>query len=165
MRALSLLALLFVSLTCHAIGADQPAPPLTARLIDGHEFSLARHRGEVVVLDFWACWCAPCLDELEALKQLDAKYRGQGLTILAINTDDPEDRAKVEHITQELPFALAMAADVEADGFGRIWRLPMTFVVDRAGVLRLDGGAGPRHSYDLPELEAILQPLLAETVR
>ncbi len=143
-----------------AIEVGRAAPPLDAKLPDGSSFSLAQHRGEVVVLDFWACWCAPCLQELSALHALHDKYHANGLTILAINTDDAEDQAKVRKITQGLPFPTALAHDVEAEGYGRIWRLPITFVIDRQGLLREDGGAGPRHSYDLPTLEAMVKPLL-----
>jgi peroxiredoxin len=160
-RLLALVLGLFCVAAASAIEVGEPAPELKARLADGAEFSLAAHRGEVVILDFWACWCAPCLQELEALKTLHQKYGPRGLTVLAINTDDPEDLAKARKIAAGFPFPSASAADVQAPGFGRIWRLPITFVIDRAGVLRHDGGAGPRHAYDLPALEAMVEPLLA----
>ena len=162
MRYLFLICGLLFAGSCPAIEAGKPAPPLVAKLSDGTQFSLEQHRGEVVILDFWACWCAPCVEELSALRKAHEKYASQGLTILAINTDDPEDMAKVAKITPGLPYALARASDVKADGYGRIWRLPMTFVIDRQGLLRVDGGAGSRHAYDLPTLEKIIEPLLAE---
>lgn len=153
--------LLLLPLAPRAGGAP-PAPPLQATLLDGGRFSLAEHRGDVVIVNFWATWCEPCRAELAAFRQYLDAHAGDGLALLAVSMDDPEDAAKVAAATRELPLAVAMGDHTDAAGYGRIWRLPMTFIIDRAGRLRIDGGRGPAQVYDLPALRRDVDPLLAE---
>jgi thiol-disulfide isomerase/thioredoxin len=55
---------------------------------------LASHKGQVILVDFWATWCAPCLEELPQLVRLEAKYRAHGLRLIPISCDEPEDESK-----------------------------------------------------------------------
>ncbi|MDR3417822.1 MAG: TlpA disulfide reductase family protein [Nevskia sp.] len=158
------LALLAGAARAHGIEAGAPAPPLQARLLDGGRFVLAEHRGEVVVLNFWATWCVPCRAELPAFADYYRRHRGEGLSVVAVSMDDPELLTRVREVAATLPFPTAMYADAGAEAYGRIWRLPITFVIDRRAALRVDGGRGAATSYDLPALERTLDPLLAEPV-
>jgi cytochrome c biogenesis protein CcmG/thiol:disulfide interchange protein DsbE len=144
-----------------AIQIGQPAPALSAKLLDGSAFSLAQARGKVVVVSFWACWCSNCRAELTALDAFYKAHRDEDLSIVAINMDDPEDLGKVRAVIKDLSFPIALSADTKAEGYGRIWRLPITFVIDRDGRLRYDGGQGAAKSFDLPALEQTVTPLLA----
>lgn len=157
-----LLAALAVPMAQAAPVIGKPAPALSATLLDGSPFDLAAHRGEVVVLNFWATWCEPCRAELPAFEQYYAAHRGEGFTLLAVSMDDPELRARVAKVAADFSFPVATAADTQAAGYGRIWRLPITFVIDRNGLLRVDGGSGERRAYDLPALEHELGPLLRD---
>lgn len=155
-----LLAAVAVPMTQAAPVIGQPAPALQATLLDGTRFDLAAHRGDVVVLNFWATWCEPCRAELPAFEQVYAAHRGEGLTMLAVSMDDPELRARVAKVAADFSFPVATVSDTQAAGYGRIWRLPITFVIDREGRLRVDGGSGQRRAYDRPALERELEPLL-----
>ena len=142
---------------------NRPAPAFTATLLDGTRFDLAAHRGEVVILNFWATWCAPCLEELPAFREFQEAHRNDGLSIVAVSMDDPQLRTRVNRLARDFGFPAAVIAETQAAGYGRIWRLPITFVIDRRGVLRIDGGAGSRKAYDRPALERDIGPLLRET--
>jgi cytochrome c biogenesis protein CcmG/thiol:disulfide interchange protein DsbE len=141
--------------------ADSPraAPPLSATLLDGRSFTLQQAAGKVLIVNFWATWCAPCRVELPALEAFRQRYRDRGLQILAISLDDARQLAAVREALQGIGFDAALATQASFDGYGRIGRLPTTFVIDRAGRLRgeLSTGAAP---LDLAWLERHVAPLI-----
>ncbi len=157
-----LIGLLTETGSAGALAVGKAAPTLTAQLIDGSRYSLADQRDHVVIINFWATWCEPCTAELAAFKAYAASHPDAPLRILAVSVDDPERRGQVQKIAQTLGFPVAMYDDIKAPGYGRIWRLPMSFVVDRAGVLRVDGGVGEQKPYDAPLLERGVTPLWSE---
>ena len=87
------------------------------------------------------------------------KYKDKGLRILAISMDDPGDADKVREVMKSYTYPAAFQSDADYSGYGRIWRMPMTFFIDRNGILRRDGGVGPP-SIDLELLEKAVTPLL-----
>lgn len=145
-----------------AAGAEpvRAAPPLRATLLDGRDFSLQQAAGKVLIVNFWVTWCGPCRTELPALDAFRNKYRDQGLEVLTISLDRAGDLAQVRQALRGLGLAAALAAQASFEGYGRIWRFPTTFVIDREGRLRTDltAGVGP---LDLPWLERHVAPLLA----
>ena len=137
----------------------QIAPPMSARLLDGTLFELTNNAGKVVVVNMWATWCAPCRAEMPALDAYFRQYRGDGLVLIAISMDDPKDEAKVRDFMKPFSFPAALARDAHLKGYGRIWRLPLTFVVDRHGILRKDDWYGDP-GLDAQLLEKTITPLL-----
>jgi len=142
-----------------ALNEGKPAPPVEARTFGGKAFRLDDYTGKVVVLHFWASWCAPCRKEMPTLETYYEKHRAQGLEILAVSMDDPADEAKAREVMRAFTFPAAMVRDTEAKGYGRIWRIPLTFVIDRQGILRKDGWHGAP-TLELPDLEKTVTPLL-----
>src|SRR5262249_5198712 len=73
----------------------EPAKPGEVAIIslDDLKTSVRKHRGRVVVLHFWASWCAPCMEELPLMGQLVGEARAKGVDILSVSLDDPTDRA------------------------------------------------------------------------
>jgi thiol-disulfide isomerase/thioredoxin len=65
----------------------KPAPAIVAKDVDGKPVSLADFKGRVVLVEFWATWCPPCVASIPALEELERKYRDRGLVILGINVD------------------------------------------------------------------------------
>ena len=96
---------------------------------------------------------------MPALNAYYQKHRAEGLKVLAISVDEPGDEAKVREVMQAFTFPAALARDANIKGYGRIWRIPLTFVIDRYGVLRKDGWHGDP-KIDLPALEKTVTPLL-----
>jgi thiol-disulfide isomerase/thioredoxin len=156
-------AALLLALACGApaFGATEgkPAPPFHARLLDGAAFDLADDRGKVVVINVWATWCAPCRQEMPVLDSYYRRHRDQGLVLLALSMDDPKDAAKVRELTRDYAFSVGLARDADLGGYGRIWRLPVTFVVDRNGVVRKEQWFTDQ-GLDARALEQTVTPLL-----
>jgi len=136
-----------------------PAPPLQLELLDGGTFDTTSQRGKVIVLNFWATWCAPCREEMPAIDAFYRAHRAQGLEVLAINIDAPRDMAKVRRVMKDFSLPVALASGNQIAGYGRFARVPITFVVDRNGLLQFDGTKSTK-LLDRPTLEKIVSPLL-----
>ena len=160
-RLLAMVALAICCWSQLALAATEGklAPPMSAKLLDGTVFSLNDNAGKVVVVNVWATWCAPCRAEMPALDAYFRQHRDEGLVLLAISWDDPKDEAKVREVMSAYSFPAALARDADLKGYGRIWRLPLTFVIDRRGILRKDDWYGDP-GLDSPLLEKTITPLL-----
>ena len=153
------LALLAPVVAAAAPVEGKPAPALDATLLDGAAFSLDAQRGKVVVVNLWATWCAPCRAEMAAFDAYYRQHRDDGLVLLAVSMDDPKDEAAVRQVMQTLAFPAALVRDSSMKGYGRVWRLPLTFVIGRDGTLvKSDWYGNP--GFDVALLEATVTPLL-----
>lgn len=150
--------------TAHAVDVGKAAPALETKLLDSTNFSLAEQVGKVVIINFWATWCVPCRAEMPAIDAYYQKHRSEGLQIVAISMDDPKDEGKVREVMGAFTFPAAMVRDSKIKGYGRIWRIPLTFVIDRRGVVRKDGWYGDP-GIDDALLEKIVTPLLLDIAK
>ncbi len=132
--------------------------PVPASRASSASLDLARYRGQVVVVDFWASWCKPCRQSIPWLNSLRARYGSQGLTIVGVNLD--VERADAEKFQREVPIAFEVLYDPEgklAEQFG-VQGMPSTFLFDREGKLvRTLLGFRANHTG---EPEAAIQDLL-----
>ena len=138
----------------------QPAPDFRAVTLDGRSLSLSSLRGKVILLNFWASWCGPCRGEMPALDAFYKARRDHGLEIVAISQDAPAQDAVVRALAQNLSFPVALERDAAYRGYGEIDALPTSFVIDRSGVLRLDGARHPV-IFDVYKLDQVVSPLLS----
>jgi peroxiredoxin len=76
-------------------------PEMSFRALDGREVDFAKLRGKVVLVDFWATWCGPCVAELPNVKAAYEKYQAQGFEVIGISLDSPKDRAKLEKFVKD----------------------------------------------------------------
>jgi len=124
-------ALAFASTT-----VGDAAPALVVPELDGQAFDLRALRGKVVIVNFWATWCPPCRQEMPALDAFYRRYHGQGLEMIGLSADRRHDRSDVRKVMQSFSYPAAMLDDAKVNDFGPPNVLPVTFVVDRGGVLR-----------------------------
>ena len=140
-----------------AIG--KPAPPLTLHTLDGRDISTDSLRGKVVILSFWATWCGPCKEELPLLSDYAAQHAAEGLQVLGISLDDPDNLAAVQKTAAGLAFPVGLGSAWAGD-YGRIWRLPVNFTIDRAGTLIDNSWNDERPDWTEARLQKIVSPLL-----
>ena len=118
------------------------APDFTLRNLNGNLEGLSQFKDKVVILNFWATWCAPCLEEMPAFEKLYRRYRSQGLTVIAVSLDKG-DTSKVEKFVDEhsLTFPVLLDLDGTAERIYPSFTIPFTYVIDKRGRIaaRVDG--------------------------
>jgi peroxiredoxin len=138
----------------------QTAPALRLPDLNGHRFDLASLRGKVVIVNFWATWCSPCRAEMPVLDAFYQSHHAQGLELLGLSIDDPDDRTEVERVMQHFSFPAGLMSQSQENGFGTPVAVPFTYVIDSAGVIR--GRIPPGANGITPKLLAqVVTPLLA----
>jgi len=140
------------------------APPATLVQLDGTPLSTAELKGQVVILVFWATWCAPCHSELPLLSHYFDEHGPAGLKILGFCLDPPENRAEVRAVAASLSFPVGLLADSSASGYGRILRLPASFTIDRGGRLVSDAWKERSLAWTRQRLAEVVTPLLTRPV-
>ncbi|MCF6210915.1 MAG: TlpA family protein disulfide reductase [Gammaproteobacteria bacterium] len=115
--------------------AEKPsAPGFTLKNLLGENASLSDYHGKVVLLNFWATWCAPCRKEMPSMEKLWQTYREQGLVILAVSTDNGgEPRIKNFVRRLNLTFPILLDPDSLASDRYQVSGIPVSFLIDRQG--------------------------------
>jgi peroxiredoxin len=137
---------------------NKQAPDFTRQDLQGHTLHLKAFRGKVVLLNFWATWCAPCQMEMPVFSAWQRQYGPQGLAIIGISMDD--DAAAARRLVQrlKLDYPVAMGDARLGLRYGGVLGLPLTFLIDRNGVVR----ARFQGETDAKTIEKQVQGLLAE---
>ena len=141
------------------VASSATSPAIAATLLDGRPFDSDEKKGKVILVNFWATWCGPCRQEMPELEAYWRAHRSRGLEVLALSTDELADEPKVREAAQPFSFAVAMLKTTRLNGFGRVWRMPVSAVVGRDGsIVRRDWFVEPR--LDAATLDAVILPLL-----
>ncbi len=123
----------------------KPAPLFYESAVNGWSQSLAKYKGKVVLLDFWATWCGPCVKEMPNVKKIYEKFKGKDFVIIGISLDT--ERKKLRNYIREKKISWPIVFD------GRGWKnkvaqkyevhaIPFTVLIDRKGIVRQVGLRG-----------------------
>jgi thiol-disulfide isomerase/thioredoxin len=124
------------SLAAAADIVGKPAPDFALRSMQGPSMRLSEHLGEVVVINFWATWCGPCRQEMPLLDALYGKYKQAGLVLLSVNIDEQVEPAIEMAQTLKVSYPVLFDARKEVSRAFDVGAMPVTVLVDRAGVVR-----------------------------
>ncbi len=142
------------------VPAQWPMPTFDLETLDGKRFLSSTLSGKVALVDFWATYCKPCIEEIPDLNELYARYRAKGLVVLGVTIQSgwaSDIKADAQRFKIAYPVVVG-DRDVEKR-FGGIWGLPTTFLVDRNGqIYRKYTGQYPQKRV---QIAADVQRLLA----
>lgn len=125
---------LFASLPYRANGATTAAPDWQLIDTDGRTVKLSDFKGKVVILNFWAIWCAPCRAEIPGFIALQERFGFQGLTVVGVSVD-PDAASEVKSFMERLGgnYPVVIGDEKVAVDYGVVSAIPTTFVLDRKG--------------------------------
>jgi len=135
----------------------EPAPDFELKSLDGRAVKLSDFRGKVVVLNFWATWCAPCRVETPWLVDLYRQYKEQGLEVVGVSMDDGDQEHVADFVKEMgINYTVIMGNHTVGDAYGGARFLPQTFFIGRDGKI-IKHSFGIKSKSDLEE--AIKQSL------
>ncbi len=113
---------------------EKPLPNLALNTIDGGKWSLEENRGSVVLLNFWATWCAPCRSEIPVLVRLSDKYKTDGLKIVGVSVDS-ENVAQIPKFIDDFKIGYPILLANPGSLLSRQKAIPMSLLIDEKGIL------------------------------
>lgn len=145
--------------------AQAAAPNLVGRIAPGfsrpdlehHAVSLAQYRGKVVLLNFWATWCGPCLVEIPQFEKWQKEYGSQKFTVIGVSMDDTEAAVTAKAKQLKFDYPVLIGDDKLGEAYGGVYGLPVTFVIDRAGKIRARFAGGSEVTQIHAEVEKLLR--------
>lgn len=143
-------------------GIPGTAPDFARADLEQRQIRLADYRGKVVLLNFWATWCAPCLGEIGRFAQWQRRFGGPGgLQVIGISMDDDPAPVREAYGRFHLNYPVVMGDEQLGEAYGGVLGLPVTFLIDGGGVIR------QRHqgAANLDRLEQEIRSLLPHARR
>ncbi len=133
-----------------------PAPAFTLTTFDKRKVTLAELKGKVVVINYWATWCAPCKAEMPMMHSYFKANQARGLEMFGVTTEDSVPKYQLKKLSDVLSYPLSNRMSA---GYGAIDNaVPSTYIIDRHGMVR----QANKGAFTEREFKAALDPLLAE---
>jgi len=132
MKKLLLAALL--TFTGAANATNPKAPNFSLRDINGDLYELSEHHGEIIVINFWATWCGPCLVELPHLDAIDKNYEDKGVDVVVISVDAARVMSKAKSYIKARKYGFTALFDTDTNvvsQYNPTKTLPFTLILDR----------------------------------
>lgn len=163
LAALLLCALVFTVAVSPSHAQDQPhslvghpAPAFALKDFQNKTIHLSQYRGKVVLLNFWASWCAPCQAEMPTFAQWQSQYHGK-LQVIGVNMDDEMPKAQAVAGKLKVNYPLVVGTAHMGQAYGGIYGLPVTFLIDAHGRIRAEYQGGNH----VKQIQAEIQRLLS----
>ncbi len=135
-KSLMVTVLLLTTTAFAGIKKGDRAADFSGTTLSGQTIKLSSLRGKVVLVDFWASWCEPCKKELPLLAKMAPRLKARGIEIVAVNIDDNKQNA--EAFVRQHGLSLTVVSDTDKSIVGKYEppKMPTSFTVDRAGIVR-----------------------------
>ena len=135
---MALIVLLLGASTIHAAMpvVGSVAPDFALKSSSGKNLRLSELRGQVVMINFWASWCAPCRQEMPLLNRIHERYRKTGFVLLGVNIDDNPETARTLAQQLGVGFPILFDADKNVSKRYDVDAMPSTLLIDRGGKVR-----------------------------
>jgi len=125
------------------------APSFDLPDLAGGKVSLASLKGKVVVLDFWATWCGPCLKELPDYAEFWRRNQGRGVEVIGVVLDSGEPPEIQDFVRENrIPYRQLLGDDRLQDAFGANQGIPTTYVIDGQGIIRTKILGATPHKFE-----------------
>jgi thiol-disulfide isomerase/thioredoxin len=112
------------------------APDFTLKTLDGQEMTLSKLKGKVVLLDFWATWCAPCRAAIPHLINLQKTYQEKGVEVIGMNMDKGDVETVRRFVkSMDIPYPITLTPEEVSRNYG-VTGLPTTILIDKEGRIR-----------------------------
>jgi peroxiredoxin len=144
--------------TLTAVEKLPPAPDFELRDMDDNSYRLSAQRGKVVIINFWATWCPPCLKEMPSMQRAWEQLRDEGVEMWAINVGESDEEIFLFTARYPVDFPLLLDSDSSITDQWPVIGLPSTFIVDREGRIAYRAIGG--REWDAPELLEQIHTLL-----
>ncbi len=110
------------------------APNFALKDVDGKTVHLSDYKGKVVLLDFWATWCAPCKIEIPWFMEFEQQYKDKGFAVLGVSMDEDGWTVVKPYLQQlKINYRIVLGNDKVGDAYGGVDSLPTTLLIDREG--------------------------------
>ena len=133
---LVLIASLLMTNPVWSASTSGPAPNFTLKSLSGKNLKLSELSGNVVLINFWASWCGPCLQEMPLLNAIHKKYEPLGFTVLGVNVEENSDNARAFLAERGVDFPILLDTMNQVSKMYDVVAMPTTVVVDRDGNMR-----------------------------
>ena len=111
------------------------APNFTLQSLDGEPITLNDLKGKVILLNFWATWCHPCIEEMASIERIYRKYQDKGFIVLGIDIMEKPEKVKKYVMENNITFPILLDTKGEVKRKYRVSGIPSTYLVNKAGML------------------------------
>ena len=125
---------LLLAVCCVPLSAET-APDFTLKALDGTNLRLAEQRGDIMLINFWASWCGPCIQEMPALEKLAQKYQMLGVQVWGVNVENDSAAAKTYLAKVQVSFPILFDVDNSVSENYRVQAMPTTVILDKHGAV------------------------------
>ncbi|MFN8093498.1 MAG: TlpA disulfide reductase family protein [Vicinamibacteria bacterium] len=154
------LALLVACGAAPKAAQTKPAPPFDLQSLDGSRATLDTLKGKVVVVDFWATWCGPCIKEIPEYAEFYRKNLPRGIDVVGIVMDSGSPQEINDFVREyKIPYRQLVGDDKTGEAWGVTQGYPTTFVIDGKGVIRTKVLGSPPNKFE--KLQEVVDAALA----